>query len=151
MWAELKRFREEYLNLKLDKNINYSTFSMISIVWNSTKIEGCSLDENDTRLLLDKNITAKGKPLSDHLMVKDHFEAFRFIKQEAGKKRKITQDFLKEVAWQVMKNTGGINQTAMGEFDTSKGDFRLAQVYVDKNIFLIIKKCLVLLKNSAKK
>ena len=151
MWAELKRFREEYLNLKLDKNINYSTFSMISIVWNSTKIEGCSLDENDTRLLLDKNITAKGKPLSDHLMVKDHFEAFRFIKQEAGKKRKITQDFLKEVAWQVMKNTGGINQTAMGEFDTSKGDFRLAQVYVDKKYFPDYKKVPRLVEELCKK
>ena len=76
MWAELKKYRNEYLELKLDENINYSTFNMISIVWNSTKIEGCSLDENDTRLLLDKNITAKGKPLFDHLMIKDHFEAF---------------------------------------------------------------------------
>ncbi len=45
---------------------------MISIVYNSTKIEGCSLSENDTKLLLENDITAKGKPLSDHLMVKDH-------------------------------------------------------------------------------
>jgi hypothetical protein len=46
---------------------------MISIVYNSTKIEGCSLDENDSRLLIENNITAKGNPLTDHLMVKDHF------------------------------------------------------------------------------
>jgi Fic family protein len=151
MWAELKKFREEYLNLKLDENINYSTFSMISIVWNSTKIEGCSLDENDTRLLLDKNITAKGKPLSDHLMVKDHFEAFRFIKQEAGKKRKITPDFLKKVALLVMKNTVGINRTAMGEFDTAKGDYRLAQVYADKKYFPDYKKVPRLVEELCKK
>jgi hypothetical protein len=25
MWAELKKYREEYLKLKLDENINYST------------------------------------------------------------------------------------------------------------------------------
>lgn len=150
MWAELKKYREEYLNLKLDENINYSTFSMISIVWNSTKIEGCSLDENDTRLLLDKNITAKGKPLSDHLMVKDHYEAFQFIKQEAAGKRKITPDFLKEVAFLVMKNTGGINRTAMGEFDTAKGDYRLAQVYVDKKYFPDFKKVTQLVNELCK-
>ncbi len=140
MWTELSKYRKEYLELKLDEHINYSWFKMISIVWNSTKIEGCSLDENDTRLLLDKNITAKGKPLSDHLMVKDHYEAFRFIKHEAAGKRKITPDFLKEVALLVMKNTGGINRTAMGEFDTAKGDYRLAQVYVEKKYFPDFKK-----------
>jgi len=151
MWAELKKYREEYLKLKLDENINYSTFSMISIVWNSTKIEGCSLNENDTQLLLDKNITAKGKPLSDHLMIKDHFEAFHFIKQEAVSKRKITPAFLKEVAMLVMKNTGGINQTAMGSFDTSKGDFRLAQVYVEKKYFPDFKKVPQLVNELCKK
>ncbi len=106
MKVELEKYRNEYLSLNLNDNINYEKFSMISIVYNSTKIEGCSLDESDTRLLIENNITAKGKPLTDHLMVKDHFDAFLFIKNQAAKKRKLSIDFLKEVAALVMKNTG---------------------------------------------
>ncbi len=133
--SELDIYRNEYLSLKLNDNINYEKFSMISIVYNSTKIEGCSLDENDTRLLLENNITAKGKSLTDHLMIKDHFNAYLFTKIQAATKRKMSVDFLTEVAALVMKNTGGPVNTISGKFDTSKGDLRLAQVYVDHKYF----------------
>jgi len=49
---------------------------MILIVYNSTKIERYSLTVDDTKILLKKDITAKGKPLSDHMMVKDHYSAY---------------------------------------------------------------------------
>ncbi len=106
MRDELKKCRNEYLSLNLNDNINYEKFSMISIVYNSTKIEGCSLDESDTRLLIENNITAKGKPLTDHLMVKDHYEAFLFIKNQALKKRKLSVGFLTEIAAKIMKKYG---------------------------------------------
>lgn len=48
MWKELEMLREDYLNLGLRDAIDYEKFLMISIVYNSTKIEGCSLTENDT-------------------------------------------------------------------------------------------------------
>ncbi len=150
MWAELKKYRKEFISLNLNENINYEKFSMISIVYNSTKIEGCSLDENDTRILIENNITAKGKPLTDHLMVKDHFDAFLFIKNEALKKRKLSVDFLKEVAAITMKNTGEIVKTISGEFDSSKGDLRLAQVYVNKKYFPDLKKVPLLLEKLCK-
>jgi len=116
-------------------SIDYEKFCMISIVYNSSKIEGCSLTETDTKILIEKNITAQGKPLTDHLMVKDHFDAFMMIKQSAGQKRKLSIDFIKEINSCVMKSTGGIVNTVFGSFDTSKGDIRLAQVYVDKKYF----------------
>jgi Fic family protein len=150
MLYELKKYRNEYLSLNLNDNINYEKFSMISIVYNSTKIEGCSLDETDTRLLIENNITAKGKPLTDHLMVKDHFDAFLFIKNQAAKKRKLSIDFLKEVAALVMKNTGAPVNTMSGEFDTSKGDLRLAQVYVDRKYFPDLLKVPALLEQLCK-
>jgi Fic family protein len=34
-----------------------------------------------------------------------------------------------------MKSTGGVIRTVSGDFDTSKGDLRLAQVYVDRKYF----------------
>lgn len=150
MRDELEKYRNEYLSLNLNDNINYEKFSMISIVYNSTKIEGCSLDESDTRLLIENNITAKGKPLTDHLMVKDHFDAFLFIKNQAVKKRKLSVGFLKEVAALVMKNTGGTVNTISGEFDTSKGDLRLAQVYVDHKYFPDFSKVPALLEKLCK-
>jgi Fic family protein len=108
---------------------------MISIVYNSSKIEGCSLTETDTKVLIEKNITALGKPLTDHLMVKDHFNAFLFIKAEAVKKRKLSIPFIQEINSYVMRSTGSIVSTISGDFDTTKGDLRLAQVYVDKKYF----------------
>lgn len=135
MWKELEILRKEYLEMGLSEAIDYEKFSMISIVYNSTKIEGCSLTENDTKLLLENDITAKGKPLIDHMMVKDHYSAFMFLKEGAKQKQKISIDFIKQVAGFVMKNTGGLVNTMSGPFDTSLGDLRKAQVYVDRKYF----------------
>lgn len=140
MWEKLKSLKEEYIRLGLEKVVDYEKFCMISIVWHSTKIEGCSLTETETRVLIEDGITAGGKPLMDHLMVKDHYEAFLFIKKEAEKKRKLSIDFIQEINAAVMRNTGGIIRTALGDFDSSKGDLRLLQVYVDKKYFPDAKK-----------
>lgn len=135
MWKELEILKKEYFDLGLSEAIDYEKFSMISIVYNSTKIEGCSLTENDTKLLLENNITAKGKPLADHMMVKDHYTALIFLKEVSKQKKKISIDLIKHVAELVMKNTGGLVNTVSGTFDTSAGDLRKTQVYVDKKFF----------------
>jgi Fic family protein len=135
MWKELEILKKEYLELGLSEAIDYEKFSMISIVYNSTKIEGCSLTENDTKLLLENDITAKGKPLTDHMMVKDHYSAIMFLKEISKQKQKLSIDLIKQVARLVMKNTGGLVNAMAGTFDTSSGDLRKAQVYVDKKYF----------------
>jgi Fic family protein len=71
MWKELKQLKNEYLQPDLQNILDYEKFCMISIVWHSTKIEGCTLTETDTKVLLENDITAAGKPLKDHLMIKD--------------------------------------------------------------------------------
>ena len=120
MWDKLRILREEYINQRIMDSIDYEKFCMISIVYNSSKIEGCSLTETDTKVLLENNITAQGKPLTDHLMVKDHFNAFIKIKQDAINKRKLSIEFIQEVNALVMKSTGAITNTISGNFDTSK-------------------------------
>lgn len=70
MWDKLHILREQYINQHIMDSIDFEKFCMISIVYHSSKIEGCSLSETDTHVLLEKNITAHGKPLTDHLMVK---------------------------------------------------------------------------------
>jgi hypothetical protein len=44
-------------------------------------------------------------------------------------------DLIKQVAGLVMKNTGGLVNAMAGTFDTSVGELRKAQVYVDKKYF----------------
>lgn len=142
--------KKQYLELNLQNVIDYEKFCMISIVWHSTKIEGCYLTETETKVLIENDITAAGKPLKDHLMIKDHFSAFQFIKEQAKGKRKLSVDFIKEIGALVMKNTGGFTKTVLGNFDTSKGDIRLAQVYVDKKYFPDYKKVPTLLEQLCK-
>ncbi len=135
MWQRLKILRDEYMKLGIMDSMDYEKFCMISIVYNSSKIEGCSLSEIDTRILIENGITAPGKPLEDHLMVKDHFQAFLFIKEAAVVKRKLSVDFFREINTRVMASTGSKISTVSGNFDTSAGDLRLAQVYVGKKYF----------------
>ena len=135
MWDRLRRLRDQYIRDGIMDAVDYEKFCMISIVYNSSKIEGCSLSETDTKVLLENNITAKGKPLTDHLMVKDHYNAFCRIKQDALTKRKLSIEFFREINAMVMKSTGSMTYSIAGNFDTSKGDLRLAQVYVDKKYF----------------
>ena len=150
MWSELNRLFNEYKNLNLQNVVDYEKISVISIVWHSTKIEGCSLTETDTKVLIEKDITAAGKRLIDHLMIKDHFTAFQFIKEQAKQKRKLSLEFIQEIGGLVMKNTGGPINTISGNFDTSKGDLRLTQVYVDKKYFPDFKKVPNLLEQLCK-
>ncbi len=150
MWSELEKLNTEYKNLNVQEAIDYEIFCAISIVWHSTKIEGCSLTETETKVLLEKDITAAGKPLKDHLMIKDHFAAFHYIKEQAKQKRKLSLEFIKEIGALVMKNTGSFTNTILGNFDTSKGDLRLAQVYVDKKYFPDYKKVPTLLEQLCK-
>ena len=150
MWDRLRILREQYISQRIMDSIDYEKFCMISIVYNSAKIEGCSLSETDTKVLLENNITAQGKPLTDHLMVKDHFNAFIKIKQDAIHKRKLSIGFIQEINALVMKSTGAVTSTISGNFDTSKGDLRLAQVYVDKKYFPDFKKVPDLLERLVK-
>lgn len=150
MWDKLHILREQYMNQRIMDSIDYEKFCMISIVYNSSKIEGCSLTETDTKVLLENNITAQGKPLTDHLMIKDHFNAFVKIKQDAVSKRELSIEFIQEVNAFIMKSTGTMTNTISGNFDTSKGDLRLAQVYVDKKYFPDFKKVPILLDGLVK-
>lgn len=147
MWDKLAFLRQSYINQGIKDALDYEKFCMISIVYHSSKIEGCSLTETDTRVLLENNITAKGKPLTDHLMVKDHYDAFLKIKHDALNKRKLSVAFIREVNALVMRTTGSVNSTISGNFDTTKGDLRLAQVYVDKKYFPDFRKVPALLED----
>ncbi len=51
----------------------------IEMTYNSNAIEGNSLTLQETFLVISEGITIKGKPLKDHLEIKDHHEALEMV------------------------------------------------------------------------
>ena len=127
---------EQFYELKLKEAVNFELMNEIFISHHSTAIEGSSLTEEESRLLIVDGITAKGKPLYDHNMVKDHFGALRFIVEEARKKREITPVFIQEISAHVMRTTGSIIHSSAGDYDSSKGDWRKSSVHVGDRYFV---------------
>lgn len=125
IWNEIESLVKEYNDLKLSDLIDYRKFYLYSIISHSTAIEGSTLTEAETQILLDEGLTAKGKPLIDHLMNQDLRNAYDFAFDAAMQETPITPDFLKDLSSLVMKSTGCIYNGISGQWDSSKGDFRL--------------------------
>jgi len=127
---------QEYRSLNLHSIIDYDKFDLFSIVHHSTVIEGSTLTENETRLLLEEGLTPKGKPLEHSLMVKDHYNALQFILGAATKNTPVSVPFIQQVNAAVMRNTGAVYNTPLGTVDASKGEFRKGNVSAGGSYFV---------------
>jgi Fic family protein len=134
--ADLILTIDKFNSLNLLDVLDFEKFNQYAITHHSTTIEGSTLTEVETRLLLDEGITPAGKPLLHSLMVQDHFKALQFIISEAKNERKITASFICEINAQVMKNTGSIYSTVFGEIDATKGMFRKENVSAGNSYFV---------------
>ena len=106
-----------------------TTSSTITLITHhSTRIEGSTLTDTETQLLLDEGLTPKGKPLEHSLMAKDHYQALLFVLQAAEQKQELSVNFIRQINARVMRNTGGIYHTVLGEVDSSQGEFRKGNV-----------------------
>lgn len=137
---------EKFNSLQLSKNIDFDKFNEYAITHHSTTIEGSTLTETETRLLLDEGITPKGKPLLHSLMVVDHYNALLFIIQSAKENKDITPEFIQQINAQVMKQTGTVYQTVFDELDSSKGVFRKGNVSAGNSYFVNFDKVEMLVK-----
>ena len=122
-----------YEELDLSRVIDYEKFNSYSIVHHSSSIEGSTLTEIDTQLLLDEGITPAGKPLEHSLMVKDHYDALEFVLSSFPSK--LTVSFIQQINARVMSETGQIYQTPLGIVDASKGEFRKGNVTAGGSYF----------------
>ncbi len=137
---EISLFLERFHQLNIPDSIDWEKFNHYAIVHHSTSIEGSTLTELETQLLLDENLTAKGKSFDHHLQVKDHYQALLFALIAAKKQIPLTVSLIQNIAEQVMKNTGSVRNTVIGSFDSSKGEFRLGSVTVGDKQFVDYKK-----------
>jgi len=57
IWQTAENLNAEYISLNLNDIIDYEKYKLYAIVTSSTQLEGSTLNELDTKLLLDDGIT----------------------------------------------------------------------------------------------
>jgi len=96
--------------------------------FHSTVIDGCSLSLIEMERLLDKGLTAGGKPLADHLMVLDQARAFDEVLIRAHQREPLNRAGVQHLAALAMQRTGECIRTLTTSIDTSRGDLRTLEI-----------------------
>ncbi|MBN8653490.1 MAG: Fic family protein [Cytophagales bacterium] len=135
MWEEFTKVNDLYIKTA-GAALNIDDFNHIAITAHSTQIEGSTLTLDEAKNLIDNGFSTGGKKHSHHDMVLDHHEALTFVLSAAKAKRKITPDFIKEIAAKVMHRTGIIVNSVSGNTDETKGDYRKVMVTAGKAYFM---------------
>lgn len=119
----------EYMALQLYSVADYEKYKLYRVVTSSTSLEGSTLNDIDTQILLDDGIVAAGKPLEHHLMVKDNYEAILYAIQNARSRAMLSPEFLCTLNGINMKTTGQAVNTALGTIDARTGVYRITPAY----------------------
>jgi Fic family protein len=75
----------------------------IRLTYHSNAIEGNTLTQSETQIVIEKGITIGGKPLKDHLEAINHVEAIDFIRDLAMDERAITEWDIRQIHGLVCK------------------------------------------------
>ncbi len=127
IWKQIEAEQEKYNSLNLNDIIDYNKYYIYSIIAHSTAIEGSTLSEKETQLLFDEGATRKGN-IVEYLMNIDLKTAYTQAIKDAEVKTPITPIFLRNLNAMILKNTGSVMNTAVGTFDSAKGEYRLCGV-----------------------
>lgn len=96
--ADTDKLREEinrHRPLKKEALKQLREYFRVGLTWASNALEGNSLTETETKVVLEDGITIGGKPLKDHYEAIGHAEAFDYL-QTLVKRSEITErDILK--------------------------------------------------------
>lgn len=118
----------EHNRLGIAQQFDHPKFSLYSLITQSTAIEGSTLTEVENLLLFDEGIPPKKRNLSEVLMNLDLHNAYQLSIRFAKQHRDYSLTMLRELSAAVLRNTGSSYNTALGNFDSSKGDFRKVNV-----------------------
>jgi len=132
---DLNQLITDYKELRIDEVIDHERFNLIAIDHHSTRIEGSTLTEIETQVLINEGKTPKGKPLEESLMVTDHHAALLFTIQNARERQSLTVGLLQMINSLVMRNTGKVYNTVLGNIDSQTGAFRKGNVTAGTSYF----------------
>jgi len=127
--------------------VDMKKFTYYAITHHSTAIEGSTLTEGQVYDLLDQDMPAKNKPFTEQQMVIDHQKALVYTLNNANMKKSLTEQFIQEIGGMVVKNTGSIYNTALGTFDSTRGEYRLVNVHAGSRTFPNYSKIPALMKS----
>jgi Fic family protein len=97
--AEVDRLQEEIRALRPLRGkalAQLREFYKIGLTWASNALEGNSLTESETKIVLEDGITVAGKPLRDHFEAIGHAEAFDLLYRLA-KRPEITEGDIRKL------------------------------------------------------
>ena len=117
-----------YLASGVEDQVDYQKFYLYSIVTHSTAIEGSTVTEIENQLLFDEGIAAKGRSLTEQMMNVDLKDAYLHAFKIASENPTYTPRILQQLSALVMRRTGSEYSTLTGQFDSSKGEFRMCNV-----------------------
>lgn len=103
--------KAEELKKKLDalrpisQEIESKILQKFRLDWNShsNNLEGNSLTYSETKMFLLNGTTASNKPFKDHLQIKGHNEAINLVYEVAKSDREITENFIRELHFLILK------------------------------------------------
>lgn len=128
MEKELMKTLSEHGRLGIAQQFDYSKFLLYALITQSTAIEGSTVTEVENQLLFDEGIPPEKHNLSEVMMNLDLLNAYQMSIQLANQHRDYSFEMLRALSTAVLKNTGSRYNTALGTFDSSKGDFRKVNV-----------------------
>lgn len=117
-----------YMASGVEDQVDYQKFYLYSIVTHSTAIEGSTVTEIENQLLFDEGIAAKGRSLTEQMMNVDLKDAYLHAFRITAENPTYTPQLLQQLSALVMRRTGSEYSTIAGQFDSSKGEFRLCNV-----------------------
>ena len=114
--------------LGIANQIDYEKFYLYSIITHSTAIEGSTMTEVENQLLFDEGIVPAGKDIVEQMMNLDLRDAYvKWLKWAEGEMH-FTPELLCQISASVMRRTGTVYHTMLGDFDSSLGELRKLNV-----------------------
>ena len=113
---------------RVEDQVDYQKFYLYSIVPHYIAIEGLTVTEIEKQLLFDDGIAAKGRSLAEQMMNVDLKDAYLHAFKIATENPIYTPQLLRQLSALMLRRTGSEYSTIAGQFDSSKGEFRLCNV-----------------------
>lgn len=128
MANKLERLITQYKELGIDNQIDYDKFYLYSLITHSTAIEGSTITELENQIMFDHGVSLKGKSIIEQSMNLDLKTAYEQSIELAKQHTPLSIEMLISLSALVMKNTGKVYKTILGNFSSACGDLRLLNV-----------------------
>jgi Fic family protein len=90
----LQKQIDEHRPLSRESLFSLREYYKIGLTWSSNAMEGNTLTESETKVVIEDGLTIGGKPLRDHLEAQGHAEAYEYMSEIADKNDITENDIL---------------------------------------------------------